>query len=300
VLFRSSAQQSTDVPTGQGFINSLKVTATTADASIGATQYDVINYYVEGYDVADLMFGSAAAQTITFSFWIKSAVAGQYSATISNSGQTRANPQAFTVNAVNTWEKKTITYTGDTSGTWLTNNGRGFIIQIYLSLGSTYLGSAGWNGSSIFGVTGQVNFVGTLNNAMYITGVQLEKGSTATAFDNRSYGTEFDLCQRYYQLYTATAVEWIYNESSVANQKWWQCYLSGSQMRATPTATFIGSWTGGTSGGLTGTISSIASVDISVNRFIARVGMSAAGGTDHLVYHTDGWATKQISFSAEL
>jgi hypothetical protein len=194
-----SAQQSTDVPTGQGFVNSLKVTATTADSSIGATQYDVINYYIEGYNIADLMFGSASAQTVTLSFWIKSAVAGQYSATLSNSGQSRINPQAFTINAANTWEKKTITYIGDTSGTWLTNNGRGIIVQIYLSQGSTYLGSAGWNGSNIFAVTGQVNFVGTLNNAIYLTGVQLERGSTASSFEYRPYGTELQLCQRYYE-----------------------------------------------------------------------------------------------------
>jgi hypothetical protein len=246
-----SAQQSTDVPTGQTFVNSLKVTATTADSSIGATQYDVINYYVEGYDVIDFMFGNSAAQTVTLSFWIKSAVAGQYSATISNSGQSRANPQAFTINAVNTWEKKTITYIGDTSGTWLVNNGRGLILQIYLSLGSTYLGSAGWNGSSILGVTGQVNFVGTLNNAMYLTGVQMELGAVATNFDFRPYGTELVLCQRYYEnnYSTGYAVGSVSNYpnnngtfvngyTSSSGQKFQTAQMLVQKRTATPTNTY--------------------------------------------------------------
>jgi len=193
-----SAQQSTDVPTGQGFVNSLKVTVTTADSVIGATQYDVITHYIEGYNAADLMFGTAAAQPVTLSFWVKSSLAGQYSATLVNNGGSRINPQAFTINAANTWEKKTITYVGDTTGTWLTTNGRGLTLQIFLAEGSNYVGSAGWNGSTIYAVTGQVNFVGTLNNAIYLTGVQLEKGSAATAFEYRQYGTELALCQRYY------------------------------------------------------------------------------------------------------
>jgi len=196
-----SAQQSTDVPTGQGFVNSLKITATTADTVIGSTQYSIITQYIEGYNVADLMFGTALAQTVTLSFWIKSAVTGQYSTTLQNSGGSRINPQSITINSANTWEKKTVTFVGDTSGTWLTTNGKGLTVQIYPALGSSYLGSAGWNASSIFGVTGQVNFFATINNTLYLTGVQLEKGSTATSFDYRPYGTELLLCQRYYQAY---------------------------------------------------------------------------------------------------
>jgi hypothetical protein len=194
-----SAQQSTDVPTGQGFVNSLKITATTADTVIGSTQYSIITQYIEGYNVADLMFGTASAQTVTLSFWIKSAVTGQYSTTLQNSGGSRINPQSITINSANTWEKKTVTFVGDTSGTWLTTNGKGLTVQIYPALGSSYLGSAGWNASGIFGVTGQVNFFGTINNTLYITGVQLEKGSTATSFDYRPFTTELALAQRYYQ-----------------------------------------------------------------------------------------------------
>jgi hypothetical protein len=224
-----SAQQSTDVPTGQGFVNSLKITATTADTVIGSTQYSIITQYIEGYNVADLMFGTASAQTVTLSFWIKSAVTGQYSTTLQNSGGSRINPQSITINSANTWEKKTVTFVGDTSGTWLTTNGKGLTVQIYPALGSSYLGSAGWNASSIFGVTGQVNFFGTINNTFYITGVQLEKGSTATSFDYRPYTTELQLCQRYFV--SLQEGIWTANGSGTATAG---LYLPVT-MRATPT-----------------------------------------------------------------
>jgi hypothetical protein len=193
-----SAQQTTDVPSGAGFVNSLRVTATTADATIGATQYAVITQQIEGFNTADLMWGTANAKTVTVSFWVKASVAGQYSCTLYNDGASRINPQAFTINSANTWEQKTITIAGDTTGTWLTNNGRGIAFNIYIALGSSYLGSAGWNGSNIYGVTGQANALASTNNTFFITGVQLEKGTQATSFEYRQYGTELALCQRYY------------------------------------------------------------------------------------------------------
>jgi hypothetical protein len=193
-----SAQQVTDAPAG--FNYSLKVTSTTATGSVGATQYDVITQKIEGYNIADLGFGSASAKTITISFWVKATVAGQYSLTLNNSGSSRLNPQPYTISSANTWEQKSVTFTGDTTGTWLTTNGVGLVINFFTVLGSTYLGSAGWNGSSIYGVTGQANAFATIGNTFQITGVQLEVGTAATGYEYRQYGQELALCQRYYQM----------------------------------------------------------------------------------------------------
>jgi hypothetical protein len=194
-----SVQQSTDVPSGQGFSYSLKMTATTGDGTIGATQYCNLQHRVEGFNFADMGFGASGASSVTLSFWVKATVAGNYSVALYNGAENRINPQQFSVSASNTWEKKTITYAGDTSGTWLTTNGTGAQVTFYPALGSNFLGSAGWNAGGTFGVTGQSNAIASNSNIFAITGVQLEKGSTATSFDYRPYGTELALCQRYYE-----------------------------------------------------------------------------------------------------
>ena len=198
-----SVQQSTDVPSGSGFKYSLKMTATVGDATIGAAQYCNLQHRVEGYNFADTGFGASGASTVTLSFWVKATVAGNYSVALYNSAENRINPQQFSVLVSNTWEQKTITYTGDTSGTWLSTNGVGVNVTFYPALGSNFLGSAGWNAGGTFGVTGQSNAIASNANIFAITGVQLEKGSTATSFDYRPYGTELALCQRYYYRITS-------------------------------------------------------------------------------------------------
>jgi hypothetical protein len=233
-----SAQQTTDVPTGQGFTNSLRVTVTTADASIGASQFDGITQIIEGFNCSDLGWGGAGATSVTASFWVKASVAGQYSCTVYNNGGSRSNPQSFTINSANTWEKKTITFEGDTAGTWLATNGRGIVFNVYLAMGSSFLGSAGWNGSSIFGVTGQANAVSTVNNTFYLTGVQLEPGTVATPFERRSYGAELALCQRYY--WQNTQPIRLEGHNGYGNSTW--LYVSNpTTMRAAPTAS--NNWT---------------------------------------------------------
>lgn len=194
-----SAQQSTDVPTGQGFAKSLKVTATTADASIGSAQFSVITQHIEGYNSAQLAWGTSGAKQVVVSFWVKASVAGTYSLTVYNEGASRICPTAYTINASNTWEKKTVYIYGDTSGTWGTGNARGVSFNFYTALGSNYLGTSGaWNGSSVYGVTGQANAWASTNNIFAITGVQFEQNYQPTPFEQRPYGVELALCQRYY------------------------------------------------------------------------------------------------------
>jgi hypothetical protein len=201
-----SAQQSTDVPTGQGFVKSLKVTATTADASIGSTQFTAITQHIEGHNFADLAWGSANAKQVVVSFWVKATVTGTYSLTLYNNGASRVIPTGFTVNVSNTWEKKTVVIAGDTSGTWLTDTGRGVSVNFFPALGSSYLGTSGvWGGPIFYGVTGQANAWASVNNVFAVTGVQLEQGGVATPFEHRSIGTELALCQRYYWRWVTTS-----------------------------------------------------------------------------------------------
>ena len=190
-------QQSSTAPSG--FVNSVIATVTTQDASIGATQFYLFNQYIEGANVADLAWGTASAKTVTLSFWVRSSLTGTFGGAISNSAQNRAYPFTYTILAANTYEYKTITIIGDTSGTWLTTTGIGIRLHFDLGVGSTYRGTAGaWDGATYLGAIGATNVIGNLNATWYITGVQLEAGSTATEFECRPIGTELALCQRYY------------------------------------------------------------------------------------------------------
>jgi hypothetical protein len=160
-----------------------------------------VRHKIEGFNTADLDFGKATAKTVTLSFWVRSSLTGTFGGSLQNGAGDRSYPFAFTINAANTWEYETITIAGDTSGTWLTTNGIGLVINFGLGVqGSTYAGTAGaWNGNNNYSATGATSVVGTNGATFYITGVQLEKGSTATSFDYRPYGTELALCQRYFE-----------------------------------------------------------------------------------------------------
>jgi hypothetical protein len=191
-------QQVSDAPAG--FSNSLKVTTTTADASIGATQFCYLEQRIEGYNFSDFNFGTASAQSTTISFQVKSSLTGTFGGVIMNNANNRCYPFTYTVNAANTWETETITIAGDTTGTWVgATNGIGLRVIFGLGMGSTYSGTAGaWVSSEYYSTTGAVAVISTLNATWQVTGVQLEKGSTATSFDYRPYSTELQLAQRYY------------------------------------------------------------------------------------------------------
>jgi hypothetical protein len=189
--------QSSDAPSG--FINSLLVTVTTADASIGATQVALVRQRIEGLNATDLAWGTANAQTVTLSFWVKSSLTGTFGGAILNSAANRSYPYTYTISSANTWEKKSITIAGDTSGTWLYDNGIFAQVDFSMAAGSTYLGTANaWAGTLYLGATGQTQIMSTLSATWRVTGVQFEIGTSATPFERRLYNQELANCQRYF------------------------------------------------------------------------------------------------------
>jgi hypothetical protein len=182
------------------FPNAQVFTASTG-ASVGAADYLLFMQKVEGFNTVDLAFGTASAATVTLSFWVRSSITGTYSAYLQNSAGSRAYVATYTVSSANTWEQKSITIAGDTTGTWIgSTNGIGLRVGFDLGSGSNYSTTAGaWTAGNYTRTSGTVNWGATTGATFYITGVQLEKGSTATSFDYRPYGTELMLCQRYYE-----------------------------------------------------------------------------------------------------
>lgn len=196
----ATIQQVSDAPTG--FSNSIKYTVTATDASLASDQAAWIQQRIEGFNFSDMLYGTASAQTVTVSFWVKSSVTGTFGVTLANSAYNRGYPASFTVNSANTWEQKTATIAGDTTGTWIgATNGIGVRVSFGIAAGSSRSAASGaWGAGAILGVSSQVNLMATNGATFQITGVQLEKGSTATSFDYRPYGTELQLAQRYYEV----------------------------------------------------------------------------------------------------
>ena len=193
-----SVQQDSSANTVSGFVSSLKVTSTSA-YSAGTGDYFTVTQPIEGFNTADLAFGTASAKNVTLSFWVRSSLTGTFGGALMNNDFNRSYPFTYTIVAADTWEYKTITIPGDTTGTWVTGNTTGIQVHFGLGSGSTYSGTAGaWVGSLKFTATGATSVVGTLGATWYVTGVQLEEGSQATPFEYRQQGTELALCQRYF------------------------------------------------------------------------------------------------------
>ena len=182
-----------------GFTNYLGATSLSS-YSVGASEIYIIQQIIEGFNISDLAWGTANAAAVTVSFKVYSSLTGTFGGVITNGGSTRSYPFSFSVPAANTWTTVSIPVAGDTSGTWATDNTAGLKIIFSLGSGSSVSGTAGaWSGSALFSATGATSVVGTNGATFYITGVQLEKGSTATSFDYRPYSTELQLAQRYYR-----------------------------------------------------------------------------------------------------
>jgi len=237
-----SVQQSSTAPTG--FSKSMLVTSLAATTVSADTYYSVLQA-IEGFNFSDMEFGTANAKTITVSFWVRSSLTGTFGGWIQNANVDRSYPFSYTISAANTLEQKTVTIAGDTSGTWVgSTNGTGLYVGLSLGMGSNRRGTANsWQAGNYRSVTGETAVVGTNGATFYITGIQLEKGSTATAFDYRDYGRELIMCQRYY--FKDTRYFSISSQGAATNGQTYPflTFVLPVSMRTTPTITPSGSTT---------------------------------------------------------
>jgi len=299
--------QSTDVPTGQGFAKSLKYDCTTAEASPSAGDQLHLSHRIEGQDLQQLKKGTSNAEKVTLSFWVKSNKTGTYQVNIRDKDNTRMIAKTYAISSADTWEKKTLTFDGDTTGVLDNDNANSLELEWFLGAGSNYTSGAvptSWEAESATDRAAglNVNLGDSTDNEWYITGVQLELGSQATPFEHRSFGEELALCQRYYYLAMDTANEgdshgpiganW---NSSTARIVWFH----PQHMRASPSLTFSGTvavYSNGQSDNTT-TYSLLAS-----NNRYAQLNngqISATGGHGCFIYATEANAAK-IQFDSEL
>ena len=290
-----TATQSTDAPTG--FSNSLKMDCTTADTSIGASDYLMLQTRLEGFDVQQLKKGTSSAEKVTVSFYVKGNASATYTCELQDDENGRTNGQLFSVTT--DWTRVVLTFDGDTTGTIPNDNTIGLRLNMWFHVGSTYDGgtftSNQWTGTANQRVGSITSFFDSTDRTFFLTGVQLELGSQATPFEHRSFGEELALCQRYFYKYEGCVVEWIYCEGAGASLKFWAFQLPVS-MRAVPS--FSHGFSHGTSNGVQ--INSIALTGSSDSRILLRVTYASDSGSSNTMHHTDGWNGEYAFLSAEL
>jgi hypothetical protein len=289
-----TVQQTTTVPVG--FSYSSKITSLSSYAVLAGDDF-VFLQTVEGYNMADLEWGTANAKTVTLSFWVRSSLTGTFGGSLRNSAINRAYPFSYTISVANTWEQKTITVAGDTSGTWLTTNGVGIYLAFGLGVGTTLSGTAGaWVAANLTSSTGATSVVGTNGATWYVTGVQLEIGTTATPFERRLYNQELANCQRYFIKITDPGADGVAAGGNSARNS----FFLPVTMRAAPTVLASGTfnfYNGGATS--TGTVSAyypgisaqIVQVDFSL--------VSPFTTSQAVVLYTNG-GSNFVSASAEL
>jgi hypothetical protein len=234
--------QSTDTPTGQGFANSLKLDCTTADATPSAGDYFILQSRFEGQNLQYLKKGTASAVSLTASFWVKSTKTGTFIVEIRDTDNARAISKSYTVNTTNTWEFKTVTFEGDTTGAFTNDNARSLDLNFWLGAGSTYSsGTLQTTWSAVVDanrVVGQVNIADSTSNDFLITGVQLEAGTSATDFEFLPIDVDLQRCLRYYEKITAEANTQLFGAGFNYNTTNGIALVNCSKKRTTVSVTF--------------------------------------------------------------
>lgn len=283
-----------------GFSNYLGITSSSA-YSIVSGDLIGLRQAIEGFNVSDLAWGTANASPVTLSFKVYSSLTGTFGGSVQNNAQNRSYPFTYTISSANTWTTISITIAGDTTGTWLTTNGLGIAVWFNLGSGATYSGTAGsWAGANYVGATGQTSVVGTNGATFYITGVQLEKGSTATSFDYRPYGTELALCQRYAVMYKPNVTD-----SSIAIGSWRSSTATFNylpypvEMRTTPSLSVSSAsdWGSSTEGFHGGSVIASTSITIATESNNKSAYISASNAGSGTAYRPNGLQSMNTSAS---
>jgi hypothetical protein len=237
-----------DAPTGSGFRKSLKMLCTTANTSPAAGAQRTIRQKLEGQDLQRIAKGTAAAQQLTLSFWVKSNVTGTYICELYDNDNTRQTSAGYTINASGEWEKKVITFAADTTGSFDNDNALSLFCFFGLESGADFtsgsLQSSWTSAVSANRYVGQTNLAAATNNYWQVTGVQLEVGAAATPFEFKSYGQELAECQRYYERYTASNSGFPQAPASPDISNRFECMVMYSEKRANPTITLVGGMSG--------------------------------------------------------
>ena len=227
-----------------GFSNYLGITSLST-YSVATGDILGIQQRVEGFNSADLQWGTANAKTVTLSAWVYSSLTGTFGGSIINSAQNYSYPFTYSIPVANTWTQISVTIAGPTAGTWIgATNGTGMWVVFSLGAGSTASGTAGsWSANQYFSATGATSVVGTSGATFYITGVQLEVGSSATGFEYRQYGQELALCQRYWSKLGGSAIyDIFYTGYNAVGQNAGMTLTLPVAMRTAPTSTKTGTW----------------------------------------------------------
>jgi hypothetical protein len=255
-----------------GFTNYVGATVVSAASLSGGDEF-TLTQVIEGFNTADFAWGSANAVTVTLSFWVRSSLTGTFSGSLRNDGAARSYPFTFTISAANTWELETVTISGDTSGTWLTNNGAGVIVTFGLGAGPSKKTTAGaWAAGNFTQSTGSVDLVSTNGATFYITGVQLEAGTVADPFERIDYGRQLIQCQRYYE---AVADRFIWAGNATNGVTYFYAIPFGVTKRATPTITI----TNTDASGFPSSASSVAGTTTLAAVRLSRVASATANGS---------------------